>query len=178
VKINCVPVRGYNEEEIVSLAALAKGQNIAVRFIELIPLGSAANFQCVSGGAVASLLEKNYGTLTRYDGTRGNGPAVYYRLSGFSGTIGFINAISRGFCESCNRLRLTSEGFLKLCLSVDMGLDLRKLLRNGASDDEISAALAETVSKKPAFHNLSGIYGVQSADSESNHSDGMFKIGG
>ena len=174
VKINCVPVRSFNEEEILPLAALAKDKNIAVRFIELMPLGSAADLKPIPGSEIAAILEKKYGALTPFAGVQGNGPAVYYSLPGFSGKIGFINAITHGFCETCNRLRLTSEGFLKPCLSVDHGLDLREKLRSGACDEELVNAITEIASQKPRFHTLSGIYGTPVAA----HSDGMFGIGG
>jgi len=178
VKINCVPARGLNEEEIIPLAALAKDRNIAVRFIELMPLGSAADMKPIPGGEVASLLEKAYGSLTPFTGIESNGPAVYYSLPGFTGKVGFINAVTHGFCESCNRLRLTSEGFLKPCLSYDLGLDLRALLRSGASDSEIERAINETVARKPSFHSLSGIYGADQAGIDNQHTDGMSTIGG
>jgi len=176
VKLNCVPVRGFNEEEILPLAALAKDKDISVRFIELMPLGSAAAFAPVPGGEVRALLENAYGALTPFSGVPGNGPAVYCKLPGFTGTIGFINAMTHGFCETCNRLRLTSEGFLKLCLSTDQGLDLRELLRSGAGDRDIVRAINEAVAKKPRFHNLSEVYGVSPA--EGQHPNGMFRIGG
>ncbi|MCL1813878.1 MAG: GTP 3',8-cyclase MoaA [Treponema sp.] len=174
VKINCVPIRNSNEEEILPITALAKDKNIAVRFIELMPLGFAAASKPVPGGEIAALLEKTYGALTPYSGVSGSGPAVYYKLPGFEGTIGFINAISSGFCETCNRLRLTSGGFLKLCLSDDLGLDLKELLRAGASDKEIAHAITEIAAKKPRYHNLSEVYCVR----PSEHPDGMSGIGG
>jgi len=176
VKINCVPVRGFNEEEIVPLALLAREKDIAVRFIELMPLGSGADLKPVTGGETAALIEKAFGALTPFSGVEGSGPAVYYSLSGFIGKIGFINPVSRGFCETCNRLRLTSEGFLKPCLSSSTGVDLRTLLRSGASDAELAAAIAETAGKKPRFHTLSGVY--TGAGHKERKPDGMFTIGG
>jgi GTP 3',8-cyclase len=155
VKLNCVPVRSFNDDEIVPLAALAKDKEIAVRFIELMPLGSAAAFKPIPGKEIETLLEKTFGPLRPFSGLCGNGPAVYYCLPGFAGKIGFINAITHGFCGSCNRLRLTSEGFLKLCLSNDSGLDLRELLRSGASDSELSLAIKDVVAKKPMSHTFS-----------------------
>jgi cyclic pyranopterin phosphate synthase len=176
VKINCVPVHSYNEEEILPLAALAKDKNIVVRFIELMPLGSAAELKPVPGSEVVLLLRNAYGTLTPFYGLGGSGPAVYYSLPGFAGKIGFINAVSHGFCESCNRLRLSSEGFLKLCLSDELGLDLRKPLRAGASDRELAQVITEAAAKKPRFHNLSEVYGTHPAKGQ--HPDGMSGIGG
>jgi len=174
VKLNCVPVRSYNEDEILPLAALAKNRNIAVRFIELMPLGSASGLKPVTGSESAALLEKAYGALTPLSGVFGNGPAVYYSLPGFTGKIGFINPVSHGFCETCNRLRLSSDGFLKPCLSSDLALDLKTLLRNGEPDTRLAEKIIEAAAKKPRFHTFSHIYGAAPAE----HSGGMFGIGG
>jgi cyclic pyranopterin phosphate synthase len=174
VKINCVPIRGINEEDLPDIAALARDKNIAVRFIELMPLGSAAALGPVPGGEVRALLEKNYGPLKPFSRRLGNGPAVYYSIEGFTGKIGFINALSEGFCETCNRLRLTSQGFLKPCLSSGMGLDLRPLLRGGAVEDaELSRAVTEIVAKKPKCHSFGGPCG-----SSGEQGVGMFRVGG
>ena len=178
VKINCVPISCLNESEILPLASLAKDRNIAVRFIELMPLGSAKALQPVYGKEVAALLESSYGKLMPANATMGSGPAVYYKLSGFAGIIGFVNPMSRGFCESCNRLRLTSEGSLKPCLSDELGVDLRELLRSGACDKELARAITETVAKKPRFHTLSDVYGASPAEIEGQHPNGMSGIGG
>ena len=184
VKINCVPMRSVNENEILSIAALAKDKNIIVRFIELMPFGIPSGdadscLQFVPGDEAAQMIEKAFGVLVPFNGifaseeVRSKGPAVYYSLSDFKGKIGFINAVTHGFCGTCNRLRLTSEGFLKLCLSSTIGLDLKELIKTGADDIEISDAIAEAVLKKPRFHTLSKIYGEQK-----QHQEGMSKIGG
>lgn len=174
VKINCVTMRGYNEEEILPLTLLAKEKNIAVRFIELMPLGSAADLKPVSGAEIFTTIENAFGKMTAFSGVDGSGPAVYYSLSGFAGKIGFIDPVSRGFCETCNRLRLTSEGFLKPCLSSALSFDLRELLRTGASDAELERAISEAAAKKPRFHTLSKVYGER----EERHAEGMSGIGG
>ena len=176
VKINCVPVRGFNEEDLIPLASLAKDKNIIVRFIELMPFGSAAEMKHVPGKEIVSLLEKTFGALTPFTGIQGNGPAVYYSLPGFTGKIGFINAVTHGFCETCNRLRLTSTGSLMPCLSYDLGLDLRTMLRSGASDEELAGSIKETAANKPQFHALSGVYGK--AVQEKQNTGGMSGIGG
>ena len=186
VKINCVPIRGFNEEEIIPLAALAKDRNIAVRFIELMPLGSAAALELVPGGEVASLLEKAYGAAAASNTVQGNGPALYYSFPGFAGKIGFINPLSHGFCDSCNRLRLTSDGILKLCLARDEVLDLKGLLRDGISDMEISAAIKKAAAAKPRYHDFLATHGDDKGaagrspaeEGGGPHSTGMFKIGG
>jgi len=174
VKINCVPVRDCNEDDIVPLTALARDKKIFVRFIELMPLGSASAFEPVSASEVIALIEKAYGSLIPVSGIYGNGPAVYFCLPGFSGKIGFINAMSHGFCETCNRLRLTSEGMLRPCLSSSLELDLRSLLRSGAGDDELVKAITQIAGKKPRFHSFSGT----PAQNEGQYTGGMFRIGG
>ena len=173
VKINCVIMVSVNESEILPLAELSKNKNIIVRFIELMPFGSASDLKPVSGQEAAAHIEKVFGVLTPFDGISGSGPAVYYSLSGFTGKIGFINAVTHGFCETCNRLRLTSEGFLRLCLFNDLGVDLRKLLRSGVNDKELADIVSRIVEKKPRVHTLSGVYG----DAQ-EHLDRMSWIGG
>ena len=160
VKINCVPVLSVNDKEITKIAALAKDKKIIVRFIELKPVGTASNLRSLSGAQAASRVESAYGTLVRYTGIKGNGPAVYYSIEGFAGKIGFVNAVSHGFCETCNRMRLTPEGLLKPCLSNDLSLDLRKLIRSGNNDDELIKYIKEIVEKKPGFQSISRIYGT------------------
>jgi cyclic pyranopterin phosphate synthase len=175
VKLNCVIIRSINEDEILPISVMAKSKNITVRFIEFMPMGSAETLKLVSGKEIARLLEKTYGTLTPFSGIQGNGPAVYYSLPGFTGKIGFINAVTHGFCETCNRLRLTSEGFLKPCLANELSFDLREMLRSGASDEDLKQAVKEAVLKKPRFHALSKVYGMSAAE---KHVTSMSCIGG
>jgi cyclic pyranopterin phosphate synthase len=173
IKINCVPLKGVNEGDITKLAGLAKNGNMAVRFIELMPLGAAAALRPIPADEVTALLEEEYGPLSPVAANIGNGPAVYYTLPGFAGHIGFISALSHEFCESCNRLRLTAGGFLKPCLSSDIGLDLRSLLRGGVSDDNIEKAIAELVSQQPARQSFGG-----ARDQHEHAQKEMFRIGG
>ncbi|GHV42765.1 GTP 3',8-cyclase MoaA [Spirochaetia bacterium] len=175
LKINCVPVRSFNEEDIVPIAALARDKNIAVRFIELMPLGIASALRPVSNNEVAAMLEKQFGPLTPFSGLLGNGPARYYTVKGFLGKVGFISPLSHKFCESCTRLRLSSEGMLKPCLSSDIGMDLRLLLRSNASDEELRAAIMELVSKKPWAHTFLPEPG---AVAPADPGGGMYRIGG
>ncbi|MHC6204162.1 GTP 3',8-cyclase MoaA [Breznakiellaceae bacterium SP9] len=174
VKLNCVPLRSFNERELPALAALAQGTKLSVRFIELMPLGTAGSMEPIPGAEVAALLEKVYGPLTPYKGKLGNGPAQYYTLPSFTGTIGFINAVSKGFCEHCNRLRLSASGVLMPCLSSDLGKDLRSLLRGGASDEELQVAVLDAAAQKPRSHNFSGVYERE----KTTHKSGMHHIGG
>ena len=156
IKFNCVPIAGVNEEEIPALVALAREQVVKVRFIELMPIGCAyeVGYQGVAMAKVRSLIERAYGPLKPAGLKAGtvNGPAVYYRLAGFKGEVGFIDAMEHKFCASCNRVRLTAEGFLKLCLNAKTGLDIRQLLRSGISDDNLRLAVQQAIYHKPEEH--------------------------
>jgi cyclic pyranopterin phosphate synthase len=174
VKINCVLIKGLNEGESAALAYLAKEQVSAVRFIELMPLGNAAAFAPVPEKEVIALLEKEYGELMPFQGSIGRGPAVYYTVKGFAGKIGFISAMSRGFCETCNRMRLGASGLLRPCLSSDTGTELRSLVRSGIPDRELERVILETLAKKPRAHSFSALYGMEQAEQPC----GMYKIGG
>ena len=178
VKINCVPVRGLNESEILPLLALAKNMNIAVRFIELMPLGSAFNYNFISGGEIMALIEKKFGALEPYSGILGNGPAKYYSIPGFFGKVGFISPLSHSFCETCNRLRLTSSGLLKLCLGDDTGTDLKAMLRSGSSSEEISGAIIKAAAGKPCSHKFLETANLPPADIKKPETGGMFETGG
>jgi cyclic pyranopterin phosphate synthase len=177
VKVNCVPLRSVNEGELAGIAALAEKTVDAVRFIELMPLGCAGEMDPVPGAAVRSILERRseHRSLRPTGERLGNGPAVYYEVPGFSGRIGFIDALSRGFCDTCNRLRLTPEGLLKPCLASALALDLKALLRSGASDLRIAEEVTKAAAQKPARHTFSDVHGNRRED----HKDtAMFRIGG
>jgi len=166
VKVNTVMIRGFNEDEITALAGLAKPRNMAARFIELMPLGEAASFKPFYTHEALALIEGEYGPMLPVTAKLGNGPAEYYAIAGFAGHIGFISPMSRRFCESCNKLRLTASGFLKLCLCGDTGIDLRRLVRGNASDEEITGLICEQLALKPRCF------------SENGGSVNMFRIGG
>lgn len=156
VKLNCVPVRGFNEQDLAATAVLAKNEVKAVRFIELMPLGAGASLEGVPMAEVRGILEREFGGLRRDHSRIGNGPAVYYAAPGFAGKIGFISAISETFCAGCNRLRLSADGRLRACLASELSVDLRALLRSGAGDDEIKSAVLRLAASKPAAHNFAG----------------------
>ena len=173
IKINCVPMRGFNEEDIVKLASMAKNKNITVRFIELMPLGIAAGLQPIPADGVISLIESEHGPLKISSQKLGYGPAKYYTLLGFAGFIGLISAVTHCFCKNCNRLRLTSSGILKPCLFSDLNIDLRGLVRKGACDGEILEAIMNLIIKKPAGHNFGEV-----AEKHDHCQKEMFRIGG
>ncbi|MCR5662355.1 MAG: GTP 3',8-cyclase MoaA [bacterium] len=154
VKLNAVPLRGFNEDSLIELAAFAKEKPISVRFIELMPIGCGQEFCPIPEDEVKQLLEKAYGKLYPESSVYGRGPASYCRPEGFSGTLGFISAVSHEFCGLCNRIRLTADGQLKLCLNHSAKLDLREMLRTGATDAELTAAIQAAAPHKPARHEF------------------------
>ena len=152
VKVNVLAAKGMNEDEWVQLAALAKDEPITVRFIELMPIGMGSEMQPIKKEEILKVLEEAYGKMQPYFGRIGNGPATYYEIEGFKGKIGFISAVSDCFCESCNRVRLTASGFLKLCLHSKKGLDLKTLLRQDKSEEEVRKAIESAIIGKPDRH--------------------------
>jgi len=153
VKLNCVPL-GINDDQLVKLAAMARERALAVRFIELMPIGLGRLFAYRSEEAVRALLEQEFGPMTPSPFSPGNGPCRYFSLPGFTGKIGFISAMSHRFCASCNRVRLTAQGFLKPCLQYGLGTDLRELLTQGADDAMLDAAIRHAVGNKPDGHRF------------------------
>ena len=152
IKINALLLKGKNDGELETLAALARDMELSVRFIELMPIGLGTVYEPVSGEEVLRRLTAAYGEPEEYDHPMGNGPAKYYSFPGFKGKIGLINAISHAFCRSCNRVRLTSDGWLKLCLQYDIGVDLLTPLREGASDGELRELISQAIAQKPEKH--------------------------
>jgi cyclic pyranopterin phosphate synthase len=171
VKINCVPIRGINENEIIELANFAGQNKITIRFIELMPLGLGAGLSPVPQAEIFEKLRREFGDLTPSAGQEGNGPAIYYNAAGFAGKIGFISALSHNFCGACNRVRLTVSGFLKPCLSSDIGCDLKAVMRGGGDDKAIADAIRAAIMLKPVRHDF--------CENSSRHKqENMFRIGG
>ncbi len=161
VKINVVTLEDYNMNEIVALAGLAKDRNIDVRFIELMPMGLGKDFRGYSQDQIMARLESAFGKPEICSQHQGNGPAVYYKFNGFSGNVGFISALSHVFCGDCNRVRLTSEGFLKPCLNYAGGADLRAAMRGGADDESLKKIIERTVFNKPSGHSFGRESGIE-----------------
>lgn len=154
VKINCLAIRDFNLSELVEIASFAKDREIDVRFIELMPIGFGKKYTQIDNDEILSILESRFGTFEIVTEKRGNGPAKYYRNQNMKGCIGFISAISHEFCESCNRIRLTSSGFLKLCLHYNKGIDLKGPIRNGISDEDLKKLIHDTIWNKPISHKF------------------------
>ena len=174
VKINCVALKGKNDD-ISDIINLAKDNNVSVRFIEMMPIGLGKDIRGYNEDELKEFIENKFGKLTPYNKSLGNGPSHYYELENYKGKIGFISAISHKFCESCNRVRLTSTGFLKTCLQYEEGSDLRSLLRNNVSKEEIKEVVENTIYNKPKSHRFLEII---KNDKKKLEEHGMSQIGG
>lgn len=174
VKLNCVPQVGVNEGELESLAALAMEKPLQVRFIEMMPIGFGAAMPCLSGPELLARFKKRWPDLAPLPESQshalGDGPAVYYTAPGWKGSIGLIAAVHGKFCAECNRVRLTSLGFLRPCLASETGCDLRALLRSGADDAALLRAIRETIWNKPREHHFE--------NKAMPATRGMYRIGG
>lgn len=153
IKINAVLQEGINEKDWEDLLELARYMPVDVRFIELMPIGMGRGMKPVSNVLLLDRIREKYPGLTRDADTHGNGPAVYYRIPGFSGSLGLISALHGKFCSSCNRIRLTSTGDLKPCLCYQESIPLRQLLREGRRE-EIRELLIRAVESKPLMHHF------------------------
>lgn len=153
VRLNCVPSRTSSREQLLAIAEFAKDQPLDVRFIEMMPVGQGGAFDGVPSDELKAWLEERYGALTPVSAS-GNGPAVYETIEGFAGRLGFISAVTKKFCSQCNRIRLTSAGFLKLCLDHDLGISLREPLRMGIGDEELSKLMRGAIARKPVGHQF------------------------
>ena len=175
VKLNCVPQVGVNEGELEALAALAKDKPLQVRFIEMMPIGYGAAMPCISGPELLARLQKRWPGLAplpaQESAALGDGPAVYYTAPGWQGSVGFIAAVHGKFCASCNRVRLTSQGFLRPCLASEAGCDLKTLLRSGATDEKLLKAIQTTIWEKPLEHHFECKQNIPATR-------GMYRIGG
>ena len=153
-KLNCVPLAETGLSDIMQLLKLANDYNVPLRFIELMPLDCNTNLQGLSGSEIRSQLEQA-GLQLQPDAQRyGNGPASYWRISGYKMPVGFIEPLHNKFCAVCNRVRLTSVGMLKPCLYSSEGMNLKRLLRDGASDADLVKAMQEIIYAKPAGHSF------------------------
>lgn len=171
VKINCV-LMNINREDWSEVAGLARRYPIHVRFIEMMPIGKGTSYLGVTQNQIKKRLEAAYGNLTPCSERLGNGPAEYYQAEGFRGRIGFISAMSHEFCDSCNRFRLTIDGYVKLCLNCESKINLRDFMRQGVSDQELTDFLQQAIYHKPRCH------GFENQDKSDKEVRQMASIGG
>lgn len=153
IKINTVVIKGKNDNEIMDLVELAEKYPLDIRFIELMPIGVGKEYERISNDEIIKLISQRR-TLVKSNEKIGSGPAVYYKTEKSKGNIGFINPISHNFCESCNRIRITPEGFLKLCLHSKEGIDLKKLVRSNYKTKNLRETIKEAIGEKPLKHRM------------------------
>ncbi len=156
VKINCVVMRGRNDDEVEDFAQLSRQLPVHVRFIEAMPVVEYAEAQREEFVSADELLDRlrTIGNLQPIDGPVGNGPARYFSFPDAAGTIGVITPLSHDYCDRCNRIRLTADGRLRLCLFGDHHVDLRTLLRAQATREDLAAILRRSMLIKPERHHL------------------------
>lgn len=146
LKVNCVVLDDTRDEDIVSLAQLAQGYPITLRFIETMPFSGGSNPEARE----KNQLRKRLARLFDLKEVTGKGPttARIFELPGFAGKIGIIEGHSRKFCSSCNKLRITPVGMLKTCLYDNGVLDLKSLIRSGVDNDTLAAMISSAVGKR------------------------------
>ncbi|HET8521604.1 MAG TPA: GTP 3',8-cyclase MoaA [Thermomicrobiales bacterium] len=172
IKINAVVVRGQNEHEVGELAALTLERPWQMRFLEIMPMegvGTVHDQNLVTSEETQRELEQRFGPLEPIDAPPGD-PARVWKIPGSVGTVGFISPVSAPFCAFCNRIRLTADGKLRLCLLRNDEVDLRDLMRSGADDAALEHQMRLGIWRKPWGHGL--------AEGDRNIGRGMSQIGG
>jgi cyclic pyranopterin phosphate synthase len=155
IKINMLALQGVNDDEMIDMVAFCIEHGFTLRFIETMPIGDTgrgASRHYISLDIVKNQLEKNYDLIPAV--MAGGGPARYARVAGTDTMIGFITPISQHFCDTCNRVRLSAEGTIVLCLGQNDVVPLRSLLRAGVSDGSLKRVLQEAINNKPQRHNF------------------------
>jgi cyclic pyranopterin phosphate synthase len=157
LKINMVPVRGVNDDEVADFARLTLDRRFHVRFIEYMPIGANDRWNrdvCVPAGEIRAVIERELGPLVPFTSSASAGPSANYQVPGAAGVIGFISPISRHFCESCRRLRLTADGKIRPCLMSDTEIDVKSPMRGGCDDAELERLLRLSLEIKPERHYI------------------------
>jgi cyclic pyranopterin phosphate synthase len=173
LKINVVPIRGVNDDEILSFASLTFDKNYHVRFIEFMPASSNGLWRedrCIKSSDILDRIS-GLGKLERLE-YRGRGPSRNYRIKGAIGVIGIISPISDHFCSFCNRLRLTADGKIRPCLFSSEEVDIRTPMRNGANDEDMENLFHRAIQIKPQRHL------INEDSASTQHLKTMSKIGG
>lgn len=171
VKLNVVAMRGVNEDELVDFAVFGRDKGVIVRFIEFMPLDAQqawTNDQVLTYDEIRATIAKAFPLEAMQ---RGSAPAERFRYLDGKGEIGIIASVTQSFCSTCDRVRLTAEGGFRTCLFATEEQDLRALLRNGASDDELAAMVAQAVGGKLAGHQINQVHFIRPSKS-------MSQIGG
>ncbi len=158
IKINTVAIKGFNDGEVLDFARLAEEKPFQIRFIELMPVGKTNLDYGEEYIPASQLIEK---ISRRYDlqpvkdkKNKSDGPAKLFKIKGGCGEIGFINPVSDHFCSTCNRMRLTADGKLRVCLLNEAEVDLKTALRENRSDADLEKLIWEAVILKPKQHDV------------------------
>lgn len=174
-KVNVVVMKGINDDELIPFVRMTEQKQVDVRFIEYMPFDgnrwAASKF--VSYSSMLQTVAKAFGRLENVLTERGD-TTKYYRVPGFIGRVGFITSMTNHFCSGCNRLRITADGNLKVCLFGKEEFSLRDLIRNGASDEQVESAIRRALFEK--HFSLGGnkdMYDISRSDNRS-----MVRIGG
>ena len=158
IKINTVVIKGFNDDEVLDFARLAAEKPFQMRFIELMPVGKTNLDYGEDYMPASQLIEKISQSYElepmKSKKNKSDGPARIFKIKGGRGEIGFINPVSDHFCSTCNRLRLTSDGKLRVCLLKEKEFDLKKALRENRSDIELENLIREAILLKPKQHDL------------------------
>ena len=175
LKLNIVVIPGVNDQEVLDLAALTLDRDWHVRFIEFMPIGNGDLFDrsgWVDSEAIRQQIRDRWGIEEAT--VRGNGPADIFQIPGAKGTLGFISQMSECFCDRCNRMRLSADGWLRPCLLNETGqIDLRTLLRSGVGIEEIRDRVAHLLAAKPDIN-----FKMREAGTTGAYSRTMSQIGG
>ncbi|MEO0541006.1 MAG: GTP 3',8-cyclase MoaA [Cyanobacteria bacterium P01_A01_bin.105] len=175
LKLNVVVIPGVNDHEVLDLAALTLDRDWHVRFIEFMPIGNGDLFDrsgWVDSAAIRQQIYKRWGLAEST--VRGNGPADIFQIPHAKGTLGFISQMSECFCDRCNRMRLSADGWLRPCLLNETGqIDLRSLLRSGVAISEICDRVAALLAEKPEIN-----FKMREAGTTGAYSRTMSQIGG
>jgi cyclic pyranopterin phosphate synthase len=159
VKINVVAVKDLVEPDLAPLARFGRERGFQIRFIEFMPLDAQGLWdrdKVLSAEEILETLEREIAPLVESPAAQTGAPAREFRFADGVGQVGFISSESRPFCGACNRLRLTADGKLRYCLFALQETDVKSLLRGGASDAELAAAIRSTVQAKWEGHRING----------------------
>ncbi len=157
IKLNAVVVKGYNEDDVVDLAALTYDHPWQIRFIEMMPFAGATDLQTqqvVTMAQIQEKIESEFGKMEIANNGKLDGEARVFHLHGAKGDVGFISSVTHPFCSACTRARLTSDGRLRLCLLREKEVDLLTPLRAGATLEELRHLILDGVWEKPWGHGL------------------------
>lgn len=170
LKINVVVCKDRNEDEVADFVTRFEHLPVTIRYIEYMPFGES-RFPLVPWSVTRARIEERYELIPSV-GPTGSGPANYWQVVGTKVEVGAIGALSRQFCENCNRVRITSDGRLKNCLAYEPNmLSLRDVLRGGGSDDDLEAAIRRAIRSKPEAH-------ITGEDGSNPFEGQMIQIGG